>query len=221
MKWTYGIRNKYRAALILAVILIIALLFNLMNRQNFQKLDQSMHTMFEDRLMAENYLFHLYANLNNKTRLLQRGQSTGWTAKLETDLAEYQKVDRKLLDQYRATYLTEEETKQFRSLEHHLSRISLLEQQLMDIEHQMAIPDRLLLQHGAETARAFSALSSLTDLQTAVGSEIREQSKRIVTGTISVSWLEITLLIILGILIQGLIFSSRSMEVRHPKAHLN
>ncbi|MCB0634871.1 MAG: hypothetical protein KDD15_34300, partial [Lewinella sp.] len=70
MKWTYSIKNKTTAAILLAAILGLTMLTNLLQRKRFQELEHSFTSIYEDRLLAESYLFHLYVDLKKEQDIL-------------------------------------------------------------------------------------------------------------------------------------------------------
>lgn len=203
MKWAYTIKNKTKAALLLAVVLGITITTNLLERSRFRQLERSFASIFEDRLMAESYLFHLYENLKERQDLLRAAAGGGAGPDVMKQVDAYQAEREALIAQYAQTYLTEEEETQFNSLNATLEKINRLE---ADLARQPAGP---ALEEA--TAEAFSTISALSDIQTAEGAELREKSKRIIMGSVSTSHLEMTVLIIIGILIQGLIFSSKTL----------
>lgn len=204
MKWAYSIKNKTKAALLLAVVLGITITTNLLERSRFRQLERSFASIFEDRLMAESYLFHLYENLKERQDLLRTAAAGGGAGPDVMKQVEAYQAERKaLIAKYAKTYLTEEEELQFNSLNSTLEKINRLEEDLARQPGARALEEA--------TAEAFSTISALSDIQTAEGAELREKSKRIIMGSVSTSHLEMTVLIIIGILIQGLIFSSKTL----------
>ena len=211
MKWTYSIKGKIKAALLLAIILGITILTNMLERRRFQELERSFSSIYEDRLMAESYLFHLYENLKEKQDLLQFVAEKGINQNIRTQLKEYRKGREKLIEKYAQTYLTEEEEIQFNNLDSLFAWMARLEVDIIRQSDAADIPANLFQKHESVTTEAFSTLSALSDIQTIEGKALREKSKRIIMGSVSMSHFEMTILIIIGIIIQGLIFSSRTL----------
>ncbi|MCB9050501.1 MAG: MCP four helix bundle domain-containing protein [Lewinellaceae bacterium] len=211
MKWTYSIKGKIKAALLLAIILGITILTNMLERRRFQELERSFSSIYEDRLMAESYLFHLYENLKEKQDLLQFVAEKGINQNIRTQLKEYRKGREKLIEKYAQTYLTEEEEIQFNNLDSLFAWMARLEEDIIRQSDAADIPANLFQKHESVTTEAFSTLSALSDIQTIEGKALREKSKRIIMGSVSMSHFEMTILIIIGIIIQGLIFSSRTL----------
>lgn len=223
MKWTYSIRNKTTAAILLAVILGLTMLTNLLQRQRFEELEQSFASIYEDRLLAESYLFHLYIDLKKEQDILQllsdHGLSYSDRAEMDKDRADRDTI----IAKYSATYLTEEETVKFDDLKSILHKIDKLEQKIESKEHEDHIPLRLIEAHNTATDSAFATLSALSDIQTNEGAALRKKTRQIIMGSVSISQFEMTILIVIAILIQGLIFSSKTIfaKTRKQDASLN
>lgn len=207
MKWTYGIKGKMKAAFLLTIVLVITMLTNLLERRRFQQLERSFSSIYEDRLMAEIYLFNLYANLIEKQELLEtaveKGINYSTGEKLRTN-----RIDREqLIGKYAQTYLTEEEQVQFNNLNNLFDRMDRLEGEFGRQPDAMVIPTGFI--HA--TAEVFSMLSALSDIQTIEGEALRSQSQKLIMGSVSMSRFEMTILIFIGLIIQALIFSSRTL----------
>jgi len=61
MNWTFSIKNKITAAAILFLLCVLVLLSNYNDRRHTRKVKDSIRTLYEDRLLAESYLFKLSA----------------------------------------------------------------------------------------------------------------------------------------------------------------
>lgn len=219
MKWTYSIKGKTTAALLLAAVFGIIMLTNLVERRRFQELERSFSSIYEDRLMAESYLFHLYENLKKKQDLLQLAEERGMSRSILDQLGAFRADRSQLVAKYTQTYLTEEEKIQFDKLKALLGRVDQLEGEISRLQLVADIPASLIHTHEDVTARAFSTLSALSDIQTTEGEALRNKSKTIIMGSVSTSHFEMAILIIVGLIIQGLIFSSRTLLAGENQRH--
>lgn len=213
MKWTYSIKGKTRAALLLAVVLVITMLTNLLERRRFQQLERSFSSIYEDRLMAEIYLFNLYGNLIEKQDLLETAVDEGMNYSMEERLRTNKINREKLIEKYARTYLTEEEQRQFNHLNTLFDRMDRIEGELSHQPDAMVIPASFIQRYEGATAEVFSTLSNLSDIQTIEGEALRRQSQKLIMGSVSISRFEMTILILIGLIIQALIFSSRTLLV--------
>lgn len=224
MKWTYSIKNKTTAAILLAIILGLTMLTNLLERKRFKELEESFTSIYEDRLMAENYLFHMYDNLKKKQDLWELAAQKGVCHTINSDLNVYRQERAKLIDKYAHTYLTEEENGEFNNLKTSITLIDSLEEEIALLEAESQIPQDLIREHDEITSDAFSTLSALSDIQTTEGQALRDKSKKIILGSVSISHFEMTILIIIAIVIQALVFSSSTLLVKNEQqanANLN
>lgn len=224
MKWTYSIRNKMTAAILLAVVLCLTMLINLVERKRFKELDQSFSSIYEDRLLAENYLFHLYKNIKNEQDFLHAQLEQGGQNKTKAQLDQYRADRGKLLAKYDETFLTEEEEKKYIHLKEVLLQINQLERQIVAAESDAELSVSLVHLHDQRSADAYETLSALSDIQTAEGASLRNKSKKIIVGSVSSSHLQMAILLIIAVIIQALVFSSKTVrktEVRHGNPSLN
>ena len=59
MKWTYSIRNKMVASLALLTLCILVLLSNYIDRNHTNNVKKSISTLYEDRLVVEDYILKM------------------------------------------------------------------------------------------------------------------------------------------------------------------
>lgn len=213
MKWMYSLKQKTTAALILSLVIVLTLLTNFFDQRNYKKLEASFTSIYEDRLLAESYLFNLYDNLKKKQDIFQVSGYEEFNEKsIESKLAPLNNELDDIIVLYEDTYLTLEEDIQF-------YKFKELNVHLKEVENQLALPENnenyeLRSKHNRMTEQAFAALATLSEIQTSEGKVIKTDfDKNILTG-ISNSRFEITILIVIGLIIIGLIFSSRSMQIK-------
>lgn len=222
MKWTYSIKNKLTAAILLAIILGLTMLTNWLERKRFQELEESFTSIYEDRLLAENYLFNMYDNLKNMQDLFELGVEKGIYITMNADLNAYRQELGELIAKYEQTYLTDEEDNKFADLKTALSQIENLEKKVSDLAMESRIPEDLIQKHDKTTSDAFTALSALSEIQTTEGQLLRDKSKQVILESVSISHFEMTILIIIAIIIQALVFSSSTLLVKKgQRADLN
>ena len=62
MKWTYSIKNKLTASIVLLSLCLLVLLSNYLDRIHTENVKDSISTMYEDRLIAESYILKMTRN---------------------------------------------------------------------------------------------------------------------------------------------------------------
>lgn len=71
MRWTYQIKNKLLASVILLTLCLLVLLSHYLDRVHTEKVKTSISTLYEDRLMAENYILEMTVVMYEIRALLQ------------------------------------------------------------------------------------------------------------------------------------------------------
>ncbi|MEC7754012.1 MULTISPECIES: MCP four helix bundle domain-containing protein [Roseivirga] len=199
MKWTYGIQQKLTAAGILAAIMALILFNNLSERRRFKKLEESISSIYQDRLLVESYIFKLYNNLQQQNDCL-----LGSSEQLTAQLNDLKQERQQLLSLYAKTYLTPEEKEHFEALKATLARFD---------QHDAS------LEKTAMNQEAIEHLNALSTIQTDEGASLYDQSESLILGSLTSSQLEMGIIIFLGIVIQALVFSSKSLKPKPFKQH--
>lgn len=207
MKWTYSIRQKMTAAGILAAVMGLVLVNNLSQRKHFQQLEESISSIYQDRLLVESYIFKLYENIQKHNDLLEKAPSEKLIEEVER-LANERKA---LIALYEETYITEEEAKHFSALKTSLSKIEAL-------NHSKSFEELKLLNTFHANA-AIKNLSALSQIQTIEGASLMTRSERIIGGSVTNSQLEMALVICLAVIVQALVFSSKTLKSAPVQNH--
>jgi hypothetical protein len=182
MKWAYYVQYKLRAAVILFVILCGVMINHFWERSNFSRLDESVSSIYKDRLLPATYLFQLSDHLYKK-RLLQN--------QAHINMAEQQQHDEAmalLIKNYESTYLTDAEKAQWLMFKQHLAAYNnsgenAASQQLAQADFDQALSD----------------LNLLNNTQAQEGDQLQKTSKGILTSGAFSSQIEIVLIIGLGL----------------------
>lgn len=214
MKWTYGVKEKFKIAMALTVVILLVLITSMINKNHFTKLQESFTSVYEDRLLVENYIYKLSRELNKK-RMAIYNRSEESNEANRSD----QRID-VLISNFQNTTLTTEEST---VLEDFVEKIKVLRQ--IELEYKNSTSD----QHDAlYTAyeEQFDMLSAdllrLSEIQLEEGKKLMETSTSIVTNSHLYSQLEIILVIGIGLVIQALIFASKSLRPKLTQnEHLN
>ncbi|UBM59872.1 MCP four helix bundle domain-containing protein [Marinilongibacter aquaticus] len=201
MNWLYGIRNKMQVGALLLVILGLILWNNLEERRQSKALQTHFDAIFADRLLAESYLFEISEKLHEKSMLFLQ--------KEEGQAVLFENIDKTihtLLAKYEKTKLTEREEALYADFK-------------MEFDFSKADEP----EGAAEaTLKALRQLNALSNLQVTEGEKLIHETKRIFLKKKSASQFEMTILIVIALLIQVLIFSSQTLLSRmEQKPHLN
>lgn len=197
MKWTYTIPNKMGTSLLLMGVLVLVLFNNMTERSNSSKLQTAFESIYEDRLMAESYILRLADELHQIQELLENPSSLKM-AKVKERIAEIEEIN--------LLYLNTELTK---TEEEHFEHFEILTWELT----------KALNTGGFETANAkiedaLLDLHLLSEIQVTEAQSLMAQTQRIFSSGSLSSQFEIGLVIVLGLMIQSILFASKSMQER-------
>lgn len=190
MKRFFQIKTKFKVCCLFIVIIVLVLLNNLRERKSINRLDHSISSIYQDRLLPATYLYGIANHLFEQRLMGNNGHQ--------------QAID-SLVRIYETTYLTPDEKKQWGSFKENLSAYRSM----------AARGDSLgMLQHFQLTV---GTLNNLSSIQIGEGKNLQTDSKSIVSGSALSSQLEVTLLIILGVL--AIVLLGLSDKAFNPAEH--
>lgn len=205
MNWFRQLKYKTRIGLLLVAIMGIILLNNISGRSNYADLDQSMTSLYKDRLMPATYIFRLSDHLYQK-KLLHDQPAPGQPAQLQ----QHDAAMRNLIRDYEATRLTAEEQQQW----------LIFKQQLQQYDRAVTRGQTVLATQSFD--RALKCLEALSTIQTGEGNQLRQSSSAIISATAVRSSFEIVLVILLGMVTVLLVGTSKEALLQRPhKPSLN
>lgn len=202
MKWAYQVKDKTKVVAVLLLIIVLILINNIANRKTFSKLNESIASIYKDRLMPATYIFQLTDHLYQK-KLLQN--TTGNKA----DYTNHDAPIARIIKTYESTYLTASEKKQWNSFKETMERYNRLIAQ--------PVKDEKAIEESFNTA--MQSLNELSKIQASEGKHILSVSSIDISGTIIMSHLEVALLLILGIIALVLmsVNDNKLMQIQNPR----
>ena len=213
MKWLYAVQQKMRVALLLAVILLLVFLKSLFDRYHVSELGDSFSSIYEDRLVVESYIYKLSDHLYQK-QLLMEQCSQGDRQMLASRIAHHNQAIFRLIQEYEKTRLTTLEVTFFESFKKNMKEMVTLEEQFLN--SQNAAEDSQL---DLRFVTATQNLNQLSSIQVEEGKNMTNQSQKIITSSSMLTQFELAMLIVIGLIIQALIFASKSMVPKVSQNH--
>ncbi len=204
MRWSYFLQQKLKIALLLCVILTAVFINNRIENGNINRLGNSFTSVYEDRLMVENYIFQLSNHLHEKKDIIQNYEKSGNTINQEKVKGINAKIDQLLIN-YEKTKLTKAEDSLFVLLK---QEIAELEQSELEYFAGVSVNQNWSLAY----KNNFALLNGLSAIQISEGKALYESSKRVVLSNASTSQFEMAVLIFIGLLILALIFESKKIS---------
>lgn len=211
MKWTDNMKQKTKTAILLTGVLGLVLLNNIAQSQQFNRIVKSFSSLYEDRLIAESYLFKI-SELLHKKRLVLECDSISFDSIItfKQGILPSNKPISKLITQYKKTKFTQNEQVYFDSLLLGMENLIHVEKKYFVIDsyvgNNLRLEDSIKRLIGVN----LNYLSKLSDIQVYEGKQMNKESKEILMSNVSSSQLESSFLIIIAIIIQMLIFSSNT-----------
>lgn len=208
MKWAYLVKDKMKAVAVLLLIIVLILVNNISNRKTFSKLNESIASIYKDRLMPATYIFQLTDHLYQKKFLLNEMQANDNAA----IAARHDSAIHSIIKTYEATYLTPAEKKHWQAFKKGLDHYNTLTSG-SNANNNTAVDESFY--------NVMQRLNALSQIQASEGNHIFSIAKIDVGGTVIMSHLEVALLLILGIFALVLINANDNKLMQVQKARLN
>lgn len=227
MKWSFVIQQKIKAALLLTSIMVLITLSTFISRSNIRTIDESFSSIYQDRLIPTIDIVYLSESLFNKRLLLERhlvSKGTTSPSQVSQQLHRHnQRID-SLITEFKKTYLIEEESQHLQALKIHLGDYAAQEKAilLLSASANDEAGQVLFNGKGADTFQlAIRQLNKLTEIQSIIGQALMKESKSESSQFNLISTLQITIAIIIGLLVLGLIHNATIIKQDSQPFHLN
>ncbi|MCF0054732.1 MCP four helix bundle domain-containing protein [Dyadobacter sp. CY356] len=215
MKWSFIIQQKLKASFILGGIMVAIIFGTVISRNNINGINKSFSSIYEDRLIPATTIIYLTENLYNKRLSLEKYLFTEQQmdhAGVLRQLNMYSKNLDSLTTAFGKTYLVEEEAKALADFRDMVEAYILLEKRIIDEQksgnHTLA--KEMFEGVGVITFQnSVAHLNELAKIQSEVGNKLMLKSKTDFAGVAMLSFLQIALAIVLGLIVLVLIKNSR------------
>lgn len=208
MKWMFLIAQKARASLALGFLFVLMLITTFQENNHFRALQTSFSSVYEDRLLAESYIYAISEQLHEKQSLMNAGktpQRQGRHRLLNDSI-------QALIRLYEATRLTPHEAELFEKLKGELAELKIAEEEYL-ASRASALPAKLDSQHQAMAA----TLNGLSDIQLQESRNLVQDSEKIVAASQMNVQLELVVLVVVGLFLQALVFTAKSSRPPMPR----
>ncbi len=210
MKWAYHIRYKVKAAGLLAIIIAVILINNITEERKYKRLENSISSIYKDRLLPATYLYKLSNHLYQK-QLAHEHDADYTTAQLNSKDRSHDAAINMLVSDYEATFLTQEEQSYWQEFKTNLHTYNTL-CTTGEVSNQTL---------SSQLNKAITPLNELTALQAGVGNDLQENSKAILGSTITGTQLENSIVLILGMIAIVLFSVSEKRIYKQQQGELN
>lgn len=222
MKWSFVIQQKLKAALLLGGVMVVVIIGNLLSRNHIEGIDKSFSSIYQDRLIPATTITYLAENLYRKRLFLERfllSEEEQSPQQMARQLDEHNGSIDSLIRSFEKTYLVDKEAKSLSAFKNRVQEYALLEKMALNLYLAGNIEEgrRLFEVSGSHTFQStINRLNELTSIQSDVGRELVKESQSNVAGFSLLSFLQISLVVVIGLMVMVLIQSARI--VNYPKA---
>lgn len=200
MKWTYNIKNKMTASGILLLLCALVLFSHYIDRDHTQKVKSAISTLYEDRLIAEEYILKMTRLVYQIKEVLLTEQPEDYKSNhLQPLILQLEEIN----TAYLQTKFTPLETKKSTELVMHLNRLKT-----SDLNNRPA-------QLGTAEA-ALLVLGELSAIQLDESKQIMAEAEILYLSGKTASLFVFALIIIILLVLQALVFASKSLTASAP-----
>ncbi len=201
-----SIKQRINAGFILAAAFLLVLASNRLNQRNFSTVEQNVNSVFEDRLVVQEYIYRLNNLFHKKELALAKNELNTNTLTESSDIE-------KILSDFAKTELTVKESKYLSDLRSSYSELQQMEKNL-SIKNE---PGSAEIKSGisSKLTRINNDLDELSGVQLSEGKQLTQRSQRSLGMNQLLSRLEIVFLVIIGILFLLIVFhrEKRGMQL--------
>ncbi|UKJ08870.1 MCP four helix bundle domain-containing protein [Solitalea lacus] len=219
MKWAFTIKQKIKAASLLVLVFVIVLAKNIIDRNNVLELGESFSVVYEDRLLAESYIYHFAEHLYQKKLMFKNNEITTVSQGLKDKIAFHNRSIDSITAFYDKTTLTKNEAVYYNEFKKAVTELKRNEETYLNSSLRPGETAVAVNQMNKQLNLALLKLNQLSQIQITEGKLLNDDSKKIVSGSKILTQLELGILIIIGLIIQVLIFTSGEIVAKQPPRH--
>lgn len=213
MKWAYSIQQKFKAAVLLAIVCVIILITNILGRYHMGVLSNSFSSLYEDRLVVESYIYKISDHLYQK-KLAFDNCNELTDSNVHSTIGSHNEVISNLLLFYENTLLTEEEAICLEDFKGNIAALQNLELQQLQSSNKTVVHTTTRNLFNEHFALASANLRQLSQIQIQEGKALSDHSRRIVYGSSLLTNITMVILICITIILQIIVLTSRPVITR-------
>lgn len=202
MRRSIHFKKKMRIASVLCIICALVIGINYINNRSFSQIENSMHSVYKDRLLVESYIFRLSGHLHNKKMISNSFDDLSIQDQLNDSIS-------LLISQYDQTLLTRKESNYFAAFKNDFSLLKRIEIRLIAKKENRTEDQNVILSIYKDMDQILRALSEIQINET--NRIIQESDRKFAFASMS-SQLEISIVIFLGLIAQIVLFRSKDFS---------
>ncbi len=218
MKWSFVIQQKFKAAILLGGIMALIIGATLISRYNVEGIDESFSSIYKDRLVPATTILYLTENLYRKRLSLENylySEVQQSPAHVKAQLRAHDRSIDSLIRLFEKTYLVDEEAKSLLGFKSQIGHYAKLENRVLALctAGSFSEAKQLFSAPGGTTFEStILNLNELAAIQSTIGNDLVKASKVNVASFGIISFLQISLAIVTGLVVIILIRNSQIIQ---------
>lgn len=212
MNILYNIRHKGRITILLIAVFFLVVLSSNTYNEKINQMGKLFSEMYSDRLIAQDYIYKFAKILYDRKMKLVNQNVEGIDEAFKNDELGISLF----LTNYEKTKLTKNENIQFQEFKKNILLMVCFEQKYL-ISTNKELKIHLLKLHEKSLNTSLVQLDKLTEIQISTGKKLNEASRKIVSFSTLLNQFDWALIIIIGLIIQVIIFTSKSSVPKKPQ----
>lgn len=193
--WTFAIKQKMTAAILLFAVVGLVMLTNMREQRTTTRISVAVTSIYEDRLVVAQYILQLSKQMDGIISILEKKDD-----EITTQINDYLADVAVLNALYEKTTLTEIERTNF----------ELFKQLCQTIALNNRVGDHVSVLSAARDAG--DTLQTLSSIQVEEGKNQLDEVLNMTYFSNIFSYLELVILIVIAVIIQALVFASKTMR---------
>jgi hypothetical protein len=221
MKWSFVIQQKLKAGILLGGVMLAIILGILLSRRNIDGINKAVSSIYQDRLIPATSIIYLTENLYSKRLSLEKlvlSEDKSRVVQVGILLERHNGEIDSLIKAFEKTYLTRREAQVLGDFKNKMEVYGRLEKKILSVQLSGDPQSGKILfeEAGALTfQKALGDLNELAKIQSVIGGELIRKSENDYAGFTLMSFLQLSLAIIVGLFI--LIMINNARIVNQPK----
>ncbi len=219
MKWSFVIQQKFKAAMLLGGVMVLIILSNLLSRNHVEGMNKSFSSIYKDRLIPATTITYLAEHLYGKRLSLEKfmlSNDSGSVVSMRELLRNHNAQIDSLVKSFEGTYLVENEVQSLSSFKNRVAEYALLETMVLNMYASGNQGEGRNLFEGTGTdsfQNTIVRLNELTTIQSDIGKQLMKESKSEMAGFSTISLLQISLAVVIGLMIIALIQNAKIINI--------
>lgn len=199
-------RKKFRAILVIAVLLGLIYAKNHIERQSFKEMGRAFTEVYEDRLVVNSYIFSISENLFEIQELVDHCDIDNDYSQVLQQIKLKEDQILAIISDFEETKLTDKESELLADFK------QIIENDLRINSYDLLYSDSIgvnveqVKRYDARISRAHTDLDELSKIQVSEGDKVTRQAKRLLNRSQIWSQFEVALLVILILVMYLLVF---------------